>query len=316
MKIHNIQDASLEGMGDLHFELAIFALGYETRCTEIARVINHGNIDKKLVLAFGEFVDTESRSRNQALFEAIGGVHIEYGSASDGDFIIQVLRDYLRNLTSNRIRIFVDYSSMSKCWYSAIVSFLKFFDRFSKVEVYFCYQPGVHVGDAAPKVVNNISMLPGFEGRLTGRAKSVGIFVLGFEAMAVFAAHERLEPDEVYAVYAKPGAIEGYDRVALEKNREFLTAYKPTVLSMPLRSVGGAYQIFSDLVVGAIGRSSEIGAAALGPKPHCLALLLVAARFPELGVLQVGGAIREPIDVTPSGRPVVTCVEFLEREKV
>ena len=316
-----VEDSSIAEVREITFDLAIFSVGYEERCTSVAQNFNLASVGQPVGFAFDEHSNHPKRVKNQTFF-VDARIPIRCGEGSSEDFVYEQLNELTKELGED-CNILVDYTSMSKTWYGSIINFFVAARKYNRATIYFCYQPGRHESQPLPKAVESISVMAGYQGSITSgardvgkRAGNVGLFGLGFEPWSVFAAFERIEPDRVFAVYANPGSIVGYEKLALDINKEFINSHvRPNdLIGAPITSVQGTFRLISELVVFSIGENWKVSFAPLGPKAHCFAFLLSATRFSGVSVVQVTGEICEPRNVLAVGVPVITKVEFVCRD--
>jgi len=120
MKLIETAEESKDNIKDILFDYFICSSGYEVRATFIAQNLAIKS-DKRKVICFKNYENVGSRKANDDFYkENDFDFIIEDGDQSDN--ITDIFKELL-TATKNEINIAIDYSSMTRVWYSAIVSF-------------------------------------------------------------------------------------------------------------------------------------------------------------------------------------------------
>ncbi len=309
----SVADLSLREIeGDI-YDLAIFASGYESRATFFARKLNPNNFRKILVLGFSEATEEVARIENDIYFtEAWRAPLVESG---DGEGTIYTELNALGS-ESETVKILVDYSSMSRIWYSSILNWARFSkENFGKqVVIDFCYVGGVRdypgTDQFKPMIIKDILCLPGMEGSHVGLNRSVAIFGLGFEGEASLCVMDQIEPDEVISFYADPAEKPEYVDIARERNGELIEEYsKSNTYGLPLESVSETYRNVAEYILPYLD-DCNVTLVPMGPKPHILAALLVATKFSRVSCLRVSSKTNPRKGVLPGEKLVISRISF------
>jgi hypothetical protein len=205
------------------------------------------------------------------------------------------------------IRIILDYSSMSRLWYTAVLNWARFAVPTKEVIIDFVYSMGRYDEEKHPMVIRGMMSILGCEGRAYRLRESVAVFGLGFHGLATLCVLDRLEADTVYVFLAAPGSTVEYVAKTREINKDLINNPKTkAVLELPLASVEACYRHLAE-TIAPHRPDGEITLVPMGPKPHILASILLAMRFQEVACLRVSGA-PYPIDVKPTGEITATRV--------
>lgn len=225
-------------------------------------------------------------------------------SGDDEKPIYEHLDEHASSL-SGPLHILIDYSSMSRLWYAAVLNWARFGASVKNVIIDFIYSMGRYEQEQQPMVIRGMVSIPGCEGRAYRLRESVAVFGLGFHGLAALCVLDRLEADTVYAFLASRGSSEEYISKTRENNKELISNLKTKeVLELPLASVENCYRHLAE-TIAPYRQDGEITLVPMGPKPHVLASILVAMRFQEVACLRVSGA-PAPQDVKPTGDIVAT----------
>lgn len=308
MNIYRVNDASFDEVTDAQYDAIFVASGYEQRCTCVSKRLNPGHFRNVVLLAFNALTESpERREHDEYLSSHWSTEQYELG-AGDESPLYELLRD-LSARDGNVTKILIDYSSMSRLWYAAILNWARYASGSKELMIDFAYAIGEYEDDVPPMIIQDMLAVPGCEGGALRLEKSVAIFGLGFNGWASLCVLERLEADLVYAFLASPAADDKYPAQVLERNQDFLEETKTheKVLKFPLRSVEGSYRYLSELIAPHRGEDI-ITLVPMGPKPHVLASILVSMRFPEVSCLRISARRERPEKVSPTGEIMVTRV--------
>src|SRR5690606_25911452 len=159
--------------------------------------------------------------------------------------IYQILRDQLQEFFTSDValKILIDYSSMPRTWYSAILNFFRYYSV--KAELHFVYSVGEHIKPATEKTFDMPICLPGCDSHYVNSRRRVAIFGLGFDEMAPVMLYDKLEPDEAFALVAKPSALPEYAEKTISINKRFIETCidgDSQVIYSPIFSVQATFQ--------------------------------------------------------------------------
>lgn len=313
MSLYRVFDCDIQSIRRSSYDLALFASGYETRSTHLASLVSKSKISSFAVLGFKEQQTAESRSANDSFFAHHWAAPVLAGS-NDDQAIYEYIRRSLGRPRSAEVRILVDYSSMSRVWYAAVLNWARYASQFAKIYIDLTYSIGEHKDPVPPMVISDILSIPGCEGSATPLFRSVALFGLGFDGLASLCVLDRLEPDTVYAYLASPSSFSDYPSQARFNNQELIERHARGTFGLPLDSVE---QVFGQLaeIIAPHRREADITAVPMGPKPHVLAAILLAMKFEEVGCLRVSGRRERHEPIAASGQVVCTTVEFRHGKK-
>ncbi|MEI6757551.1 MAG: hypothetical protein WCK85_06835 [Chlorobium sp.] len=287
------------------YDVAFFASGYEQRCIHVPGLINPCKVVNPIVFGFIEEPFMENRLKNDVFFSDYWGCEPISMSADDEKPIYDCLHRYTQSL-SGPIHILIDYSSMSRLWYAAVLNWARFAMPDKDVIIDFVYAMGSYAEEKQPMVIRGMVSIPGCEGRAFRLRESIAVFGLGFHGLAALCVLDRLEADIVYVFLASPGSTEEYVTTTLKANKDLIDNHKTKqVIELPLASLEACYRLLAE-IIAPHRLDGEITLVPMGPKPHILASILVAMRFPEVACLRVSGD--PPQDVKPTGEIVASRV--------
>lgn len=301
-----VLDSDLDAVAANQYDVCLFASGYESRCIYVPGLIRDYSITQPLVFGFTEEAKCENRIRHDQFFKDVWNSDPIPLSGDDEKPIYEHLDQCTKSI-EREIRILIDYSSMSRLWYTAVLNWARFAASGRYVMIDFIYAMGQYDEEKKPFVIRDMVSIPGCEGRAYRLRESVAVFGLGFHGLAALCVLDHLEADTVYAFLASPGSSEDYVKKTREINSEIIKSRKTkALLELPLASVESAYRSLAEMIAPH-RPDGEITLVPMGPKPHVLASILVAMRFPEVACLRVTSNSNR-VDVKATEENVVTRV--------
>jgi hypothetical protein len=306
MKSIRVLDIYFDSVCENTYDVSLFASGYESRCIHVPGLIDPHMVANPLIFGFIEERHSGKRDENNQFYSERWGCEPMPLSAENEKPIYEYLQH--RTQTIDRpIHILLDYSSMSRLWYATVLNWARFRAASQDVVIDFIYSMGRYEETKAPMVIRGMVSIPGCEGRAYRLRESVAVFGLGFQGSAALCVLDQLEADTVYAFLAAPGSSDEYVAKTRDINRDLINSHKTkAVLELPLASVEACYRHLAE-TIAPHRPDGEITLVPMGPKPHVLASILVAMRFPEVACLRVSGA-PDPLDVKATGELVATRV--------
>ncbi|MFO0992046.1 MAG: hypothetical protein U1E67_08970 [Hyphomicrobiales bacterium] len=290
------------------YDIGIVATGFESRCTFALKELGRRRFDELYVIGFEERRVEESRIKADAFFSLLDPTEMLICSSSDASFAAKILGERLS--AHPHPRIFVDYSSMPRAWYGAILNYLRSTQLCSNAILDLSYTPGLHEGEKTPVEVKGITTIPGFEGVSSGSARTATVFSLGFDKWLPYAALERVQPNEIFCVVAEPGGVPEYTGRALTINKHLFEELGIVPFAIDIRDVEQYFTFLTELIALKLHQTCDVALVGMGPKPHTLGMCLAAIRFQEAAVVQVERRATSVEDIKPIGERITTQVMF------
>jgi hypothetical protein len=308
MILYSVTDIADDVLYTSKYSAAIFASGFEERCTYFPKKTPNYNIENAIVFGFKEGRECKQREANDRYYLDNWVNDIIITSSGDETPIYDVLNSIKYN-KSDDIRLLVDYTSMSRLWYAGILNWSRFAQNFKTITIDMVYSPGIHREKTEPMVIKNILSIPGCEGGAVPLFKSVAVFGLGFDGLAPLCVLEKLEPDLYYVYFASPTIFPDYPNKVRKENQELIRDAKG-VLELPLSSVEKTFAHLGEIV--SLHKSeADITFVPMGPKPHVLAAILLSLRFEEVACLRVSNKkVNSFANISTNGQLVSTSVVF------
>ena len=301
----SVHDLSLtECLASKH-DLALCASGYETRCISVPRIlVKNEHVRDVEVLGFSNLQDHPQRRRHDKFYWDSWHKKPALLDQDEDAQVYELLHQ--KSEGADIFRVLVDYSSMSRIWYTALLNWLRY-GHVKQAIVDCVYACGLY--DKAPEavVIDDILALPGLEGSGSRSRNTVAIFGLGFNGVMTQCVLEQLEPSTVYAYLASPGAKPEYERIVRERNSEIIK-HASVVVATPLHAVGVTVGRLTELAVPHETKD-DIAIVPSGPKPHVLAGVITAMLRQDVACLRVSTKrtrLEHAKDVRPSGDIIAT----------
>jgi hypothetical protein len=299
---------------DREFNYFIAASGYEDRCTYL---IDNVDIDasNRVVLAFDDKKDFLFRKKNDSRFNDEGFTFIEE-SARSNIKILELLEGIFNN-NNESISILIDYSCMSKIWYSAILQYLISNETFIRnMEVYFSYTSAIFSepleSPTLPVFSSPVSLLKSSIEKSKPLALIIG---LGYEKYLTRGILDKLEYDILYAFYSDPAFDSRYVDRVIKNNEKVLRRLPPEyIYKYPIDDFRETDALLTNLTIR-LRLNFRVSILPVGPKPFTLSALLLAARYPDIEVWSIDqGEASTSYNRNPAGEPVVCKVLFSNDE--
>ncbi|WP_447096115.1 hypothetical protein [Pseudomonas sp. CF10PS3] len=304
----DVTDISLDDVESSHYNLVLFACGYEERSIFFPGVFE-SSYDDVMVFGFAGSEGNEDYALNSNYYARtsrykVSPTLLDYSDANKiFSYLVRAvsLVDFSKYKS---FKILVDYSSMPRLWYSEILNFIKNYEFSIPVRCDFAYSIGEHSGIGQAKQLSDPIVLPGCAAVSTFSKETVGIFSLGFNEGGPICLHHKIEPDVAFSIIARPGALDDYTERTLQCNRFFLDNFSSSTIYPPLHSVAQCYSVLREIFFPYLGKAGIV-MVPFGPKPHALASILAAMNYPEVSCLYSsmggsGGAVKPTTELVIS----------------
>lgn len=304
----DVSDRVLDEIASSHYNIVLFACGYEERSIFFPGVFE-STYDDVIVFGFSGSADNQDYGFNSDYY-ARGSRYKIAPTVLDNYGVSKIFHHLLKAVSKvdfslvDEFRVLVDYSSMPRSWYSEILNFLKNYDFKVPVIFDFVYSVGEHSGSAVARQLSDPVVLPGCAAVSTFNKETVGIFSLGFNEGGPICLHHKIEPDITFSIVARPGALDDYTEKTLQSNKFFLENFSANTIFPALHSVAQCYSVLREIFYPYLGKAGVV-MVPFGPKPHALASILSAMNYPEVSCLYssmggTGGAVKPTTDLVIS----------------
>jgi hypothetical protein len=281
----------------LAFDLAVWAAGYEARSEWLVRSpFRPGSVDEWMKVEFEEDRHVHSAPRTLALDlgRLVGG---RPGKRNWDGYWMATWSEELHVASRRRNRrldVFVDYSSMPRTVYGTLIMACLRSQAVRSLTL--SYTPG-HYGsevDGARRL-DGLRPLVGLEGRSVHDREPAFVVGLGYDGALTRALMEVFQVGHFSVYWGDPGVTsDGAGRARainagiLERAERHATA--------PAWSIGDSYVVAATLCDWYLPRR-DVMLVPLGPKPHVIGGLLVAAMQPRVGFRWIKTGQSRPVEV-------------------
>lgn len=310
MKI-KLQDLSRADMLTTHYDIAFFGLGYEPRCTYISKLLDSNNIKEAVILSFNESAQNESRLHSHDILLKKWGtkstiVNLEHSNILD---VYSVLNAKLAKIDKKEVVLLVDYSSMSRNWYAAILNLcLKVCEKKCIIDLAYSSAEYPKNEDFLNFELGDVKILPGCEGSSITKKKKCAIFMLGFDKIGPQSFFNLLEPDLSFGVIASPGSLPDYENQAELINKDFIEHQLTegrNLLKLPIASLSITFENLCQ-IIQPLKHDYNISIIQFGPKPHIIASTLAGLFFENVTCIYSEYSRSTPFDIQSNGELVMT----------
>ncbi|HYW95290.1 MAG TPA: hypothetical protein VE870_06875, partial [Bacteroidales bacterium] len=203
------------------FDIFIVAAGYEKRCTYLLENYNI-SAAKKVAIAFDEKSNELHRRKNNRILKDNGFTFIQI-AGSERDSLGSYLEEHVFTPGSKNLRILIDYSCMTKLWYSTIINyFVEEEDHYDSVNAFFSYTPAkfsLPKKSKSPKKVESINIGT----KRFDPAKPTALVIgLGYEKGRAEYIKRKVKPDLTCLMYADPAPDNQYVECVFKMNQDIM----------------------------------------------------------------------------------------------
>ena len=315
MEFINSRQIGVEIVEKEHFDIFIVAAGYESR--SVSLVENYEvKAENKIAFAYCKYENKSAREKNNKILQNHGFSFITlpgHESASIGKEILTLLE----NLKKKNISILIDYSCMTKSWYSSMINiFLTETEDERNLDVYFSYTSALF------SRLKKFSFTPNFKSVSIGvniidPGKPTALIVgLGIEKGIADGFIKKLKPDLIYLMCADPYPDDAYIHKVLQNNQDLINRIDiGNLLNYPLNDLNRITDILTVTALK-LRLKYNVVIASLGPKIFSLISFLLASRCPDVNVWRMesghGNGFVDRLAIT---EPLILKVRFSNVEE-
>lgn len=284
MEIRYIKQIEHDDLFKEKFDLIIASSGYEIRASHIANVLN-SNCTEKIVFSFSDHKSEKTRIENDLIFKKLNFNSFELTGNSNSK-LTEVIDEFIKQSKSQTISILIDYSSMTRIWYGAIIKYLKQLKKENQiVKVFFSYSTAkFHEPPETDSKTSNFEPINGYCNLSIPLYPSALITGLGYERNKAFGLKEFFDAELLYLFYTKGNE---YSKHVLQINQELIKRTpKSNVLSYSVNDLLLTKTILYELC-SSLKENYRVIIAPLGPKPFTLVSFLVANELQSVDVWRI-----------------------------
>lgn len=314
MELGNIQQINFSDITTVKFDILIMVSGYENRCSFLAEKLQ-SNALTKIVFGFKEKKETGNRPENDKLFRHLNYEYIE-ASGNSGDNIQTTLEEIIGKTDKKELNILVDYSCMTKDWYSTIVNYFVNWDfNIKLLHLYFSYTPSQYEKSHQKSLFKLKTGLKPAPYPKTDNRPVALVLGLGYDQDKAMELVNRIRPAVTYAFYSNPSQDERFVTEVRKINSSLLKNLPANhIFRFPMNDFRKINILLKELVLD-LRLDTQVILAPLGPKPFALNCMLLSARYPDVWVWRVHTDKKELYHKwLPMGDPLICRADFLTED--
>lgn len=296
----------------INFDLFICASGFETRSTFQARHIS--NVGRKICIGFNNEIDNLVRKENDDFFIKnkfeIINCSVEDNISENIGVLIKDIDKVLNY--SRELNVFIDYSSMTKNWYSYLLLGMFNLKNRSILNIYFGYSHAEYVKSNISNTLNRIvNPLFGYCNLSLPSSPTSLIIGLGNEPNRVFGLIEYF--DAIPFIFHTDSSFNSNYKVEIESISKDILNEIPikNVFEYPINDLLYTHYILENLCKELL-QTNRVIIAPCGPKPFTLISLLLSLKYENtIEVWRISPGVKLPIvDRKPNGNISILKISF------
>lgn len=309
--VHDIAELDVGVLDWSLYDIIILASGFEARSIHVLGIIPAAQHPKCIVLGFKDSPEHLSRRANDEAYALVNLIPFVGDSVLDYEgFLKDALYRASRAIVDRPMRIFVDYSAMTRIWYASILTWIKYSGDSNAVNIDFAYAHGIYEGVFENLQIKEPNTIPGFEGVSAGSRRTIALYGLGYDRFATLTVHDLIQPDSFICYIAHDPLNAGPAAYVSKENAEIIDLSGKAAILLPLDNLAKVVEELTK-VINQAPEIDEVIAVPMGPKTHVLATLLAGQKLPRLICMHPMGHRDNPVQVRAQGR--ISCWRVVYR---
>ncbi len=271
----------------IFFDFAIFSCGTEKRCHYTFKNLIDNVTNTSFVFEFSNSRTRNSHIENRKVFklrEYDLKVNFVIVKNNDDRIIFKILQKAINSSIKDKIKIYLDYSSMPRKWYQAILTLLNDFINVD-VDLIINYSAYDYNGDNFPTInVNSLSASNMHYGNIQPNKPKLLFLGLGFDKYAAKALLERIEALHIL-FYTNPSYLVSQTLNIETVNEKILSNSNKTFL-LPITDMKKSFEALENMYLKYCKEYSLI-IASLGPKPMVMLSNLLSLKYKDIQNLRL-----------------------------
>lgn len=312
MKIINFNKENLESL-EYKNSYLIASSGTEERGIYFSKKLKKlGYLEfiNKKVMGFNNWRMEGNRKSNDDFFKS-NNFKIEIADGDEDKIIKKMLNNIIQD-KNKEIKIIIDYSCMTRMWYSAVLDYFRNLNYDKIVTLYFCYSSAKFLG-APKKEFSNIYVGPlkGFSYLSVPTKPSALLINLGYEAKRAIGLKEYLDAETfIFYPTLEKRSIQ-YIKEIEDRNKEIIRRIKPgNIIRYPFYDLKQTYSILIDLCKD-LREDFRIVIAPCGAKSFSLISLITSIKLNDIDVWRItAGKAPEPENRIADGEISILKLQF------
>ena len=304
MELSEINHIDPSELTDFEADIFITTLGYESRCTTIARLFENKSC-RKVALSRSDYIKEFSFAANKTYY-----IEHEY-EIIPVDKKVPELGVILEKYSNENVNIVFDCTSMSHRWY---YEFFRWFsenqNNYSTTKLRFVYTMACFNEEDPSRKVKRLKDFLDTNIKSNLKKKQALILGLGHEKNICDSIYKMVNPDLLYLFYSDPPV----DKKFVEKvfvNNHSLINETPirNLVAYPVRNGQSIYQSLVDTILP-LRNDYVIHLIPQGPKIFSVVAMLIHLGYPDTKISYPLFKKPPVVDRYPCGEPVVLDILF------
>jgi len=299
--ITNVEPARLL---DFDADVFITTLGFETRCTSVARLYE-GKRCRKIALSRTDHLKEFSFRENRTYYQEHNFeiIPVEKKVPDVDSLLVPVKKE--------RIKILLDCTSMSPRWY---YEFFRWFSEsqelYQTVTLRIAYTMAGYTGSDHPRKVKAVREFLESQRNPDDLGETVLIMGLGHEKQIGQSIYNIVKPDLLYLFYADPPVEKKFVEKTFVNNHSLIEATPiRNLIAYPIHNGQAIYHSLINTILPLRNRYTIV-IVPHGPKIFSLVAMLVQAGYPDAVISYPVFKKSPAVDRIPSGDPVLLDLIF------
>ncbi len=259
----------------------------------------------KEALGFKEHLTAEIRKNNDAFYSS-NEIEVLVVSTNDEKSIYDKLIKIFDGFSElKELKVLIDYTSMSRLWYSGILHFLRLQEK--RISVSLNYSLGEYEMKYRDISYKSINSLPSHEGALSSNNKTLLVLAIGFSPYLIKSVIEEIEPNEIIGVLPLEDKYKDMSEIV----KSDLTKDIDDWMRCPIDDLETIFRTYAEIAKNNVHKRDLIFLS-LGPQIFTIASILVSQRFEQVTCLYLRYSNQMNGDVKPTGSCICNKVIYEE----
>jgi hypothetical protein len=275
-------------IGELRFEKIDYIIAVchsNPRCCVLPEEL-HAMVPNKILLDFDAHHDKPSNNKNYQRFldygfKVVEADHDEYG-------IIEKLFFNICNIEAHHINIVIDYSCMSKKWYSMIIDCMtKNTYLAARIHLFFSYTPKIFNKTKSKKAIDYIGPILFNRDNLRDVKPVSMIASLDNNPNSILEAVSKVKPQKILAFIPQCAHDPEYTRLVVESNKSLLDRLDSnSIINYDMDRPEDINTLLTSYCLDQ-RIASEVMIVPQGPKTFSMMSLLLSVRYPDVKLWEI-----------------------------
>ena len=289
-KIEQLQSKHMSGVQC--FDIFLGAAGSDPRCCAVPEKYNISTQSLLLIYFKNRGKAKDHHKKRWMETAKFQNVSIIEASSTEFSDAFEVIRDSIiqiyNQIGAYRVRVGLDITSIPKAYVAYVVGLLFKIGIAHEVIAFYA------ISDYRPELQNSARgqrygrtdgeweavTIPYLEGNYEPSSSRLVVASVGFEGGRGRNFIAQFEPDKLITIFADPGFHPSYTKKVIEENNALLSIFdvtEPHILKVGAGDAPALCDIVDEKVSSQL--SMDICYVCLGPKPHCLGLIVSALNY-------------------------------------